>query len=58
MYVVTLTSMAHLPVILGLECPEEGKSYSSVFLEYMLIPLSTKLLPLTAFFRVHLGEIS
>lgn len=48
MYVLTLTNMTHLPVILSLERPEEGKSYSSVFLEYMLTPLSTKLLLLTA----------
>lgn len=58
MYAVTLTSMTHLPVILSLECPEEGKSYSSVCLEYMLTPLSTKLLPLKAVFRVQLGETS
>lgn len=46
MHVATLTSMTHLSVIpLSLECPEEGKSYNSVFLEYVLTPYL--LLPFT-----------
>lgn len=49
-YVATLTSMTHLPVIsLSLGCPEGKKELPSCFLGIHVYTTSSKLLPLKQF---------
>lgn len=58
MHVVTLTNMAHLPILFVWNIQREEKRVTIVFFGIHAHIISSKLLPLKAVFRVQLDETS